>query len=130
MAPTFSSTLKSALLAGAAAGLFAPLLWPLAILADQGRLTEWSILPSALLTVATFALLGGIAIGLLIGFPVLLLLRRFSLDRPSTVVLASMLIGVASVSGLFSWPPQAWPLYGFTALLSGLCGVVAVWQKT
>jgi hypothetical protein len=122
----FTHSLRSALFGGAAAGLFAPALWPFVILAQHGRISDWYVLLSGLVAVAGLALLVGLLVALAIGFPVLLLLHKYALDRPLFVVIAGALISTATLSRLMSWPISHWPLYAFAVVLGGLCGLVAV----
>lgn len=117
--------LKSALFAGAAAGLFAPLLWPFVVLAMQGRIADWHVLLSGLVAVAGFGLLVGLVVSLFVGFPILLLLHKFALEQPLVVMGAGALISTLTLSEFMSWPIRLWPLYSFAVALGGLCGFVA-----
>ena len=117
--------LKSALFTGAAAGLFAPLLWPFVVLAMQGRVADWYLLFSGLVAVAGFALLVGLVVSLFVGFPALLLLHEFALEQPFVVIGVSALISTLTLSKFMSWPIGLWPLYSFAVALGGLCGFVA-----
>lgn len=122
----FTLRLKSALLAGAAAGFFAPLLWPFVVLGKQGGITDWYVLLSGLFAVAWIAFVVGLLVSLAIGFPVLLLLHRFALDRPLVVIGAGALISTVTLSKFLSWPISHWQLYLFAVVLGGLCGFVSV----
>ena len=126
MSPSFTLRFKSALVAGAAAGLFAPMLWPFVVWAVEGRIADWHSLLPGLLAVAASALIAGLAISLLLGLPVLLLLHRLSLEQPLIIIGAGALISTATLSNFMSWPVSRWPLYLFAVLLGGLCGFVAV----
>jgi len=117
---------KSALIAGATAGVFAPLLWPFVVWAVQGHISDWQSLLSGLLTVAGFALILGPAVSLIVGVPLLSLLDRLNLERPPVVVTAGALLGTVTVSNFMSWPLSLWPLYLYLLVLGGLCGFVAV----
>ncbi|MFP5505346.1 MAG: hypothetical protein ACLGH6_04050 [Gammaproteobacteria bacterium] len=126
MTPPFTLRLKSALLAGAAAGLFAPALWPLVVLATQGRITDWYVFLSGLVAVAGLALAVGLLVSLVVGFPVLLLLHKLALEHPPVVIGAGALIATITLSKFMSWSLSLWPLYLFAMVLGGLCGLVAV----
>jgi hypothetical protein len=126
MTQPYTLRLKSALFAGAAAGLFAPILWPFVILATQGRIANWYVLLSGLIAVAGIALVIGLLVSLLVGFPVLLLLHKLALEHPPVVIGAGALITTITLSKFMSWPLSHWPLYLFALVLGGLCGSVAV----
>lgn len=113
MSPSITLRFKSALLAGAVAGLFAPVLWPFVVWAMEGRIADWYSLLSGLLAVA-------------VGLPVLLLLHRLSLEQPLIIIGAGALISTVTLSKFMSWPFSLWPLYLFAAVLGGLCAFVAV----
>jgi len=129
MTPPRSKNLLSALSGGAAAFVFAPLLWPLVIYLRQGSLTDLPVLLAGLLTVAGIALVGGVVLGLLIGFPLLLILQRFGLTSPLFAIFGGAIASVVVFSGLLSWPADAWPLYAFFSVVGGLCGAVASRQN-
>lgn len=126
MTQPFTLRLKSALFAGASAGLFAPALWPFVVLATQGRIGDWYVFLSGLGAVAAFALVIGLLVSLVVGFPVLLLLHKFALEHPPVVIGAGALIATLTLSKFMSWPLSLWPLYSFAMVLGGLCGLVAV----
>lgn len=126
MSPSFTLRFRSALLAGAVAGLFAPMLWPFVVWAMEGRIADWYSLLSGLLAVAGVAFIVGLAVSLAVGFPVLLLLHRFSLEQPLIVIGAGALISTVTLSKFMSWPMSLWPLYSFAVVLGALCGFVAV----
>ena len=69
----------SALWGGAAASVFAPLLWPIVVLIEQGRIS-FSFL-FALPSVAFIALLSGLVFSAIVGFPLLAVLDRRSRSR-------------------------------------------------
>lgn len=126
MSPSFTLRFKSALLAGAVAGLFAPVLWPFVVWAMEGRIADWHALLSGLLAVAGAAFIVGLAVSLAVGLPVLLLLQGLSLEQPAIVIGAGVLISTVTLSKFMSWPISLWPLYSFAAVLGGLCAFVAV----
>jgi len=129
MTPSVSKSLVSALFGGAAAFLFAPILWPFAIYIEKGGIPELSVLLSGLLTVAGAALVGGLLLGLIVGFPLLLLFPRMGIRNPIFIVLAGAFSSAVVFSGFMSWPVSAWPLYAFFSIVGGLCGAVAVRQN-
>jgi hypothetical protein len=126
MSSSFTLRFKSSLLGGAVAGLFAPVLWPFVVLAMEGRIADWYTLLSGLVAVAGFAFIIGLAVSLVVGLPVLLLLHRFSLERPLIVVGAGALISTLALSKFMAWPISVWPVYSCGAMGGGLCAFVAV----
>jgi hypothetical protein len=128
MATPYSQSLLSALSGGAAAVFFAPMLWPIVVFAEQGGFSDMTTFLVGLLTVAGVALVGGILLGLLVGFPLLLLLQRWEIANPIVVVAVGAIASAIVFSGFLSWPVSAWPLYSFFAVVGGLCGWVAAWR--
>jgi uncharacterized membrane protein len=124
---SLSKPLLSALFGGAAAFIVAPLLWPLLVFFEQGSLS--STLLAGLLAVAMFALLGGLAFGLVVGFPLLVLLKRARFNHPLFVVLFGAVASTIVFSRFFTWPLDAWPLYGYFFIVGGLCSAVAAWKN-
>ena len=127
MSHSLTKSLLSALLGGAAAFIFAPVLWPIVVYLEQGDLS--STLLAGLLAVAFFALLGGLAFGLVIGFPLLALLKKVRLHSPLLIVSIGSLASAIVFSQFFSWPLSAWPLYGYFLIIGGLCSAVAAWKN-
>ncbi|MBK7280572.1 hypothetical protein [Candidatus Aalborgicola defluviihabitans] len=107
----------SALWGGAAASVFAPLLWPIVVLIEQGRIS-FSFL-FALPSVAFIALLSGLVFSAIVGFPLLVLSQKARL--PATLVIAiGALVSVFLFSALFSWPQSSWSLYAYVFTLGAL----------
>jgi len=129
MIPSVSKSLLSALFGGAAACIFAPVLWPLVIYLEKGGIPDLSGLLNGLVAVAGLALLGGLLLGVLVGFPLLLLFPRVGIRNPLFIVLAGAIASAVVFSGFMSWPASAWPLYAFFTIVGGLCGAVAARQN-
>jgi hypothetical protein len=96
---------------------------------EQGRTPDVSTLPAGILAIAGFALAGGLMLGLLVGFPLLLLFSRAGVRSPLFIVLAGAIASAVVFSGFMSWPASAWPLYAFFLVVGGLCGAVAAWRN-
>lgn len=128
MPPRYSQTLLSALSGGATAFLFAPILWPLVVLQEQGAIADIASFMVGLLTVAGVALIGGLSLGLIVGFPLLLLLERRGITTPFIPVFVGAIASALIFSGFLSWTSAAWPLYFFFAAVGGLCGWVSAWR--
>jgi hypothetical protein len=78
---------------------------------------------------AALVLLGGVPVGLLVGvvagFPMLLVLSAFGLNTPLLAGLLGALLGAATGVWL-AFPQQtAWEVLAALALVGGVCGVVA-----
>jgi hypothetical protein len=128
MTAPYTRSLLSALSGGAAAFFFAPLLWPIVVLAEQKGFADLHTFLVGLLTVAGVALAGGLSLGLIVGFPLLLLLQRRGIASPIVPVAAGAIASAIVFSGFLSWPASAWSLYSFFAVVGGLCGWVAAWR--
>ena len=126
MTPSLSKPLLSALFGGATAFIVAPLLWPIVVFLEQGSLSP-SLL-AGLLAVAMFAFLGGLAFSLVVGFPLLVLLKRVRLNHPLFFALFGAVASTIVFSQFFTWPLSAWPLYGYFFIVGGLCSAVAAWK--
>ena len=128
MATPYSRSLLSALSGGAAAVFFAPLLWPIVVFAEQKGFADLYTFLVGLLAVAGVALAGGLSLGLIVGFPLLLLLQRWEIANPIVPVAAGAIASAIVFSGFLSWPASSWFLYSFFAVVGGLCGWVAAWR--
>jgi hypothetical protein len=122
--------LVSALIGGATASVVTPILWPfLAITMSPQSIffSSWDLsLLWVLVGIAVWAGALGLLFGLIVGFPVILLLHKAHLANPTLIILS----GAASSALLFSGFRlrfDLWPLYLFLLLVVGMCSAVASW---
>lgn len=123
-----SKTLISALAGGASASVIAPVLWPVVLLFEKDLFwgsSDLATLLSGLLAVGGIALVGGLVLGALVGFPILLLFQKLRLKNPILIVLTGAFTSSIIFSHWLSWPIEAWPLYAFFFIVGGLCSAVA-----
>jgi hypothetical protein len=128
--PPGNHLFRNVLLAGLLPGIVAPLLWPAVVYLAAGRLPAWHTYPSAALAMAFVAVLVGLSVAAFIGFPVLLALRRYRLNRPWLAALIGALLAVILAYVYGPWEERSgslptWPVYLFMLLLGALCGATA-----
>ena len=123
----FAKCLQAAVQGGSVAGIAAPLMWPLVLLFNPPPNSDGSLglIVEGLLLIALVALTTGIALGIVVGFPSLLLLAVLRLTHPLVVAFVGALLAQPVVFGFFSWPRPSMSLTLFASILGGLCGWVA-----
>ncbi len=122
---------KSAFLAGLLPVVTAPFLWSFVVYFAQGRSSEVNveILIYSLIPVALFALIGGLAAAVLIGFPVLVVLSALNLNSTQFASVLGALLACC-VLGLFGPSDdhvsniELWPVYLFFSLLRAGSGAL------
>lgn len=118
-------TLVACLIAGFVAPLLTILLWPLLMIGISGGFSgDWETVLYGLIGAGFFALLIGLGLSLVAGFPLLMFAQRLGINRVPVMAAVGAVISLAL--GLSAgWPVEAWLLYaGFGAVGAG-CGGVA-----
>lgn len=122
--------LKANLIAGVLPGIISPLLWPIVVFLVEGKFPDWVNYPIAAVSIMFFATIIGLAGGVLIGFPTLLLLEKAQLNKPVAAALIALLLVLAGYwvlgPSLAEAPfSQSWPVSLFLGLLGAICALVA-----
>src|SRR5690625_2497393 len=110
---TVGRCFMACLIAGFTMSPLATVLWPLVGAIYSGGLIEESeVALAGLVAVASLSLVGGLALALLVGFPLLVGAERLGVNQVPVLAaagaIASLVIGLAG-----SWPKEAWVLYLF-----------------
>lgn len=115
----------ASVIAGFAAAPVAAVLWLIVVISIYGGFDGDVTAPLGIfLVVAFFALIGGLGLALLVGFPLLVLAERFHVNRMPLMAAAGSVIPVG-LGFVVSWPPEAWPLYLYLSVIGAACGALA-----
>ena len=122
--------LKASFLSGLLPPVLAPALWPFVVLLSEGRFPSWEVYPTAALSIMFFALLIGICACVVLGFPCLVTLEKFNLNRPAITSIAGLLLSVMlffmiDVGGEEATKNDLWPVLAFFAVLGAAWGAAA-----
>ena len=122
--------LKANIISGLIPAVLAPILWPFVVLLSEGNFPSWETYPTAALIITSFAFLIGLCACLALGFPALLILKKYNLNEPTVasgvgLVLAVALFFIIGVGGKDAVLSQTWPILMFFAVLGAACGATA-----
>ena len=123
--------LMASILTGLIPGFITPSLWPFVIYFVEGKFPDLANYPMAAVTIAFFAILIGLGSCLFLGFPTLLTLSKYKINRPLISSMIGMVFSLALFLIMFGTGQnqmtisESWPIATLFAILGLVCGTFA-----
>ena len=129
MKTLISSDLAATSLGGMLAGILLPLLLVAKALVKYGSLSDIDDTTSGLAYFGVIGFVGGLAVAILIGFPVLIVLKSIKWDHSLVILIASAAIGIVAPLWLLHWPSSSLLNLALLGILGGGCGAFTIFIR-